>query len=103
MFENKVAVVTGAGGGIGEGYAKAFASAGASVVIAELNGTEGERVASDIGDAGGKAIAVQTDVTDEGSTLAMASATLEAFGGADFLINNAGLYRGMEIHSLLSI
>jgi NAD(P)-dependent dehydrogenase (short-subunit alcohol dehydrogenase family) len=103
-FVNKVVVVTGAGGGIGEAYAKAFASEGANVVVADLNGSEGERVASEIGAAGGgKAVAVETDVSDEEATKRLASATIEAFGGADFLINNAGLYRGMEAFSLLDI
>ncbi|MGE0880524.1 MAG: SDR family oxidoreductase [Acidimicrobiia bacterium] len=100
----KVAVVTGAGGGIGEGYAKAFAAEGANVVIAELNGAAGERVAGEINaGGGGKAIAVQCDVSDEQSTLAMANAAIAAFGGIDFCINNAGLFKDMEQYGCMNI
>ena len=67
-FEDKVAVVTGAGGGIGEGYAKALAREGASVVIAELAAEQGQRVAAEISEGGGKALFVQTDVSSEDSS-----------------------------------
>lgn len=103
-FTGKVAVVTGAGGGIGEGYAKAFATEGANVVIAELNGAAGDRVASEINTAGGgKAIAVQCDVADEQSTMRMAGEAIAAFGGVDFLVNNAGLFKDMEQYSTMDI
>ena len=102
-FENKVAIVTGAGQGIGEAYAKALAKEGASVAIAEIDGEKGERVAKDISAAGGQALFVRTDVSSEESTQAMARATVEAFGGIDYLINNAAIYGGMELHSLLTI
>ncbi len=102
-FENKVAIVTGAGQGIGEAYAKALAKEGASVAIAEIDGEKGERVAKEISAAGGQALFVRTDVSSEESTQAMARATKEAFGGIDYLINNAAIYGGMELHSLLTI
>jgi len=102
-FENKVAVVTGGGQGIGEGYAKALAKEGASVVIAELAEEQGERVAREISESGGKAIFVKTDVASEGSTLAMGKAAVSAFGGVDYLVNNAAIYGSMEMHGLLSV
>lgn len=102
-FAGKVVVVTGAGGGIGEGYAKGFASEGASLVIADIDERGAQRVAAEIIDSGGTALATRTDVTDEASATAMAEQAVSAFGGIDVLINNAGLFKGMENHSLLTI
>jgi len=90
----KVAIVTGAGGrgnSIGRAYAVALANAGASVVVADLNGEGAQRVADEIQAAGGKAIAVQVDITDTPSAQAMADAAVDAFGGVDILVNNAAL------------
>ena len=102
-FENKVAVVTGSGQGIGEAYAKALAGEGATVVVAELNTEQGQRVAGEIKAEGGKALFIETDVGSEESTRAMAATAKESFGGIDYLVNNAAIYAGMEIHSLLSV
>ncbi|HSO94973.1 MAG TPA: SDR family oxidoreductase [Acidimicrobiia bacterium] len=102
-FDGKVAVVTGAGRGIGEAYAKALAREGASVVVAELDADAGERVAKEIEQAGGTAAAVRTDVSSEESTLAMARAGIEAFGGLDYLVNNAAIYGGMELYGLTTM
>jgi NAD(P)-dependent dehydrogenase (short-subunit alcohol dehydrogenase family) len=91
---SKVAIVTGAGGrgnSIGRAYAFGMSNAGASVVVADLNGDGAKAVADEINAAGGKAISVQVDVSDEASTLAMAEAAIKAFGGIDILINNAAL------------
>ncbi len=102
-FEGKVAVVTGAGRGIGEEYAKAIARDGASIVVAELDAEQGERVAKEIEQAGGTAQFVKTDVSNEESTLAMGAAAGEAFGGVDYLVNNAAIYGGMEMHGLTNV
>ena len=99
-FENKVAVITGAGQGIGETYAKRIASEGAKVVIAELNEEQGRRVASEIGEA---AIFVKTDVSDPASCQALADAAMAAFGGVDYLINNAAIFAGMRYEPLMSV
>ncbi|GGC00926.1 putative oxidoreductase [Novosphingobium endophyticum] len=93
-LDGKVAVVTGAGGrgnSIGRAYALGLANAGASVVVADLNGDGAKAVAEEIVAAGGKAAGVQVDVSDEASTLAMGAAAAEAFGGVDILVNNAAL------------
>lgn len=93
-LDGKVAIVTGAGGrgnSIGRAYAFGLANAGASVVVADLNEQGAKAVADEIMAAGGKAAAVQVDVANEGSTLAMAKAATEAFGGVDILVNNAAL------------
>lgn len=85
-----VAVVTGAGRGIGEGIAEVLAGAGAAVVCAARRADEIERVADRIRAAGGKAIAVPTDVTDDAAVEALADAATNEFGRLDIWINNAG-------------
>jgi NAD(P)-dependent dehydrogenase (short-subunit alcohol dehydrogenase family) len=93
-LDGKVGIVTGAGGrgnSIGRAYALGLANAGASVVVADLNGEGAQKVADELVAAGHKALAVQVDVSDEASTLAMAKAASDAFGGIDILINNAAL------------
>ena len=103
-FDGKVAIVTGAAGGIGEAYARALAAEGASVVVADLDEAKGEATAADIASAGGGAVVfVKVDVSDPASTLAMADATLERFGGIDLLVNNAAIYGTMQFDLLISV
>ena len=91
-FTDRVAVVTGAGGGIGEAYARALHAEGASVVIAELNKEAGAAVAADLGE---RALFVHTDVGDLGSCEAMAAERFRR-GGIDHLVNNAAIFGDME-------
>jgi 3-oxoacyl-[acyl-carrier protein] reductase len=102
-FNGKTIIVTGAGGGIGEGYAKACAERGMHVVIAELNEEGGQRVADEINASGGSALFVKTDVGDEDSTKACAAATMEKFGAIDYLINNAAIFGDMKIEGYMNV
>jgi NAD(P)-dependent dehydrogenase (short-subunit alcohol dehydrogenase family) len=103
-FENKVAIVTGAAGGIGEAYARGLAAEGASVVIADLDEERGRATATDIASAaGGEAAFVAVDVSDPASTAALADATVDRFGGIDLLVNNAAIYGDMEFDLLLTV
>ncbi|GGF23919.1 SDR family oxidoreductase [Williamsia phyllosphaerae] len=97
-FEGKTAIVTGAAGGIGEGYARALAAEGAKVVIADLSDEAGEKVAADLG-----GLYVHTDVADEESAKALAQATLDEYGQIDYLVNNAAIYGGMQLDFLITV
>lgn len=85
-----VAIVTGAGRGIGEGIAKVLAGAGASVVCAARRENEIQRVADEIVAAGGQAVAQPTDITSPDAVDALIARAIAEFGGLDILINNAG-------------
>jgi len=87
----KVAIVTGAAGGIGRAVALDLARFGASVVVADMAREGAERVAGEIESAGGKAIALKTDVTRKEEVEQMAQQTVQRFGRIDILINNAGI------------
>jgi 3-oxoacyl-[acyl-carrier protein] reductase len=102
-FTGKVAVVTGAGRGIGRAYAEALASAGAAVVVADIDEEAARAVAGAIGAGGGAAVATAVDVSEPDSAQAMAGAAVEAFGGIDFLVNNAAIYGGMRLDLLLTV
>jgi len=89
----KVAIVTGASKGIGAGIAKSFAAAGATVVVNYASSREGaDRVVADITAKGGKAIAVQGDVSKADDVRRLFAASKEAFGAIDVLVNNAGVF-----------
>lgn len=86
----KTAVVTGGGAGIGEAIAKTFARAGAAVVITGRRKEPLERVVKDIQDAGGRALAVPGDVTDDGHARAAVGQAVREFTSLNILVNNAG-------------
>ena len=91
-FAGRTAIVTGAGaGGLGAAYAEALAAGGARVVAADIRGAQAEATADRIVAAGGDALAVEVDITDEAGVDAMVDATVERFGRVDILINNAAV------------
>jgi 3-oxoacyl-[acyl-carrier protein] reductase len=90
-LNKKVAIVTGAGAGIGRAIAERFGSEGAHVVVADMNAENAESVAQGIVAAGGSALAVAADVSDDAAVERLFDTTLERFGTVDVLVNNAGL------------
>lgn len=90
-FENKVALVTGAGSGIGLATAKGFAEAGASVVLADHREESVRAAAEDLVAGGHKALAIRCDVSDEPQVAAMVEQTVSTFGRLDAAFNNAGV------------
>ena len=93
-LEGKVAIISGASGGMGAEEARLFAREGASVVIADVLDDEGQAVARQIEDTGGEATYVHTDVTSAESWDAAVQATIEKYGKVDILVNNAGISSG---------
>ncbi len=90
-LKEKVAIITGAGRGIGEATAKKFSQEGAKVVIVDVNQADIDRVVSYIMDHGGQAIGMLINVTDRAQVKKMVDDTVEIFGGLDIVVNNAGI------------
>jgi len=87
-----VALITGAGQGIGRAIAIAFSMRDTRVVVADRNGSSASKVKEEIQDVGKTALAIEVDVSSEPSVTLMIKRTLEEFGTIDVLVNNAGIY-----------
>lgn len=94
-LQDKVAVITGAGQGIGLAYAERFLAEGAKVVVAEINEDRAETAMKQL-DGKGEVCFVRTDISDPKSAKACAAAALERFGSLDVLVNNAALYYDID-------
>jgi len=96
QLPGKRVIVTGAAGGLGRGFAQAFAAAGAEVIAADIHLKGAEETTRLITESGGKACAAEVDVASEASTRALAQFASDRMGGVDALVNNAAIYAGLE-------
>ena len=110
-LDGKVALVTGAGGGLGRAHAHLLAQEGAAVVVNDLGGARdgtgagssmAEQVVAEITDAGGKAVADYGSVSNEADAASMVNAAFESFGRLDIVINNAGILRDKSFKNMTS-
>jgi 3-oxoacyl-[acyl-carrier protein] reductase len=99
-LEDKVAIVTGAAGGIGEAIARRFAQEGIRVTVADIDERGGERVVDDIKKEGGTAQFIRANVAEEADIEQMVAATVGAYGAIQVLVNNAGILRFTPLESL---
>lgn len=99
-LKDKVVIITGGAYGIGKTFARRMAVEGAAVVIADIDAENSQKTVEEVNAEGFKAIAVNTDVSDEKSTLTMAEKSAEIFGGIDILINNAAIFSKIKVSTV---
>lgn len=100
QLEGKIAIITGAGSGIGGGIARAFAAQGAALILASRNARNLDATATELRDTGAEVLTIPTDVTDESQVVALFGRTVEQFGRLDILVNNAGVFDGGPLEEL---
>jgi NAD(P)-dependent dehydrogenase (short-subunit alcohol dehydrogenase family) len=100
QLQDKVAIVTGGGSGIGKGIARAFAEEGCAVVLAGRTVPRLEAAVEELRQTGSRVIAIPTDVTDESQVMALFAQTMDVFGQLDILVNSAGAFDGGPIEDL---
>ena len=100
LFGNKVAIVTGGGMGLGQALCEELARRGALVVVADINDDAAAQVACRIADSGGKARAVQVDVSKQADVARLIGATVSEFGRLDYIFNNAAIFIGGDARDL---
>lgn len=97
VLEDKVAIITGGGRGLGKAFALKYAEEGAKLLLPDINLEQAQEAAKDIIAKGGKAAAVQTDISDEKSCQKMADEAVKLYGKVDILVNNAAIWAGLNI------
>ncbi|WP_067522348.1 SDR family oxidoreductase [Endozoicomonas ascidiicola] len=100
ICENRVVIVTGAGGGLGKAYALGFAAEGAKVIVNDINGKAAESVVETIKQSGGEAVVNSNDITDYEESALIVKQAIEAFGDLHVVVNNAGICRDRMFTSL---
>ena len=96
-LKGKVAVITGAGRGLGKAFALRFAEEGAKLFLPDISLERAEEAAKEIRDKDGEAVAIETDISDEKATQDMAEKVMQQYGRVDILVNNAAIWYGLNI------
>ena len=102
-LKGKVAIVTGAAGGIGAAHARAIGAAGGQVIVADIDPERGDATALSLRGEGFEAAFVEVDISSPSSIEQMVARTVALFGRIDFLVNNAALFGGMRLDGLVNI
>jgi 3-oxoacyl-[acyl-carrier protein] reductase len=97
VLEDKVAIITGAGRGLGRVFALRFAEEGAKLLLPDISLERAEGTAKEIRAKGGEAVAMETDISDENATKKMAEKVMQQYGKVDILLNNAAIWYGLNI------
>jgi NAD(P)-dependent dehydrogenase (short-subunit alcohol dehydrogenase family) len=97
VLQDKIAIITGAGRGIGKAFALRFAEEGAKLLLPDISLERAEDTVKEIKAKGGEAVAIQTDISDENDTRKMADEVMRLYGKVDILINNAAIWYGLNI------
>ena len=92
VLQDKVAIITGAGRGIGRAFALRYAEEGAKLFLPDISLERSEDTAREIRDMGGKAVAMEDDISDEADTRRMAEDVMREYGGVDIMVNNAAIW-----------
>jgi 3-oxoacyl-[acyl-carrier protein] reductase len=96
VLKDKVAIITGAGRGIGRAFALRYAEEGAKLLLPDISLERAEGVVKEIAAMGGEAVAMETDISDENATRKMVEKVVQQYGRVDILVNNAAIWYGVE-------
>ncbi len=97
VLKDKVAIITGAGRGLGKAFALRYVEEGAKLLLPDISLERAEKVVKEIKAKGGEAVAMETDISDENATKKMAEMVMKQYGRVDILLNNASIYYGLKL------